>query len=46
MAETVRLQEMFVVFAERMNSQKVRLLSRKSPTVVSQISTQSAHDPL
>ena len=32
MAETVFLQEMLVVFAERMNSQKVHLLARKSPT--------------
>ena len=44
--ETVCLQEMLVVFVERMNSQKVRLLVRKSPTVVSQIYTQSARDPL
>ena len=45
MAETVCLQEMFVVFAERMDSQKVRLLVWKSPTVASQICTQSAHGP-
>ena len=46
MAETVFLHEMFVVFAERMDSQKVHLLVWKSPTVASQICTQSAHDPL
>ena len=42
LAETVFLQEMLVVFVEWMNSQKVCLLAQKSPTVVSQICTQSS----